>query len=121
MLTNRDTSNWMRKLASHYGRMRTKYPNDRLIVLFDIDGTIVDLRHMVLRLLREYDQRRGTSHFRGLGLFDIIYNTPDLESFLKAALLLPTSLTADFDFDMRATNPEAVRVCESRAAWVAGN
>ena len=26
-----------------------------------------------------------------------IYNVPDLESFLKAALLLPTSLTADFD------------------------
>ena len=27
-----------------------------------------------------------------------IYNVPDLESFLKAALLLPTSLTADFSF-----------------------
>ena len=57
------------RLASHYNRARATFPNDRLIILFDLDGTIVDLR----------------------------YNVPDLESFLEAALLLPTSLTADFD------------------------
>jgi hypothetical protein len=27
-----------------------------------------------------------------------LYGVPDLESFLEAALLLPTSLTADFNF-----------------------
>ena len=60
--TQTKTAGWIRDLASHYDRARTIYPDDRLIILFDVDGTIVDL-----------------------------------ESFLKAALLLPTSLTADFD------------------------
>ncbi len=27
-----------------------------------------------------------------------IYNVPDLESFLKAALILPRSITSDFNF-----------------------
>ena len=60
----------MGRLASHYRRMRTEYPDDQLIVLFDVDGTIVDLRHMVLRLLREHDQKYGstTSYFRALSL-----------------------------------------------------
>ncbi len=31
-----------------------------------------------------------------------IYNVPDMESFLKAALLLPRSLTADFSFSRGA-------------------
>ena len=60
-------------LASHYRRMRTEYPDDQLIVLFDVDGTIVDLRHMVLRLLREHDQKYGTSYFRAL---DLTYTIP---------------------------------------------
>lgn len=31
--------------------------------------------------------------------FDVnVYNVPDLESFLKAALLRPKSITADFNF-----------------------
>ena len=40
--TDLDTSSWMRLLASHYQWMRTEFPGDHLIVLFDIDGTIVD-------------------------------------------------------------------------------
>ena len=51
-----------------------------------------------------------------------IYNIPDLESFLKAALLLPTSLTADFSFDMQASiDPTVLQVSESGTSWVAGN
>ena len=37
---------WMEELASHYESARDKYPQDRLMVLFDIDGTILDTRHM---------------------------------------------------------------------------
>ncbi len=35
---------WMRRLAKHYERVRERYPGERLIVLFDIDGTILDMR-----------------------------------------------------------------------------
>ena len=48
----------MRRLASRYQQARDLYPNEELIVLSDVDGTIVDLRHMVLRLLRRYDHER---------------------------------------------------------------
>ena len=176
-------------LASHYRRMRTKYPDDQLIVLFDVDGTIIDLRHMVLRLLREYDQKHGMSYFRVLGLeegfrrlrrlfpdaiiqcpvdfmaplilampdeaerilssatdwgvnrvsinwknllrrqvldaleswgYEInIYNVPDLESFLKAALLLPTSLTADFSFELTTVYSTVPQVGVREPGWLA--
>ena len=86
---------WMRQLASHYQWMRTAYPGEQLIVLFDIDGTIVDLRHMVLRLLREYDQRRGTSYFRSLGLSDINVNENQIETLLEAMPLLSEDVRAD--------------------------
>jgi len=40
-------SDWMRRLAAHYGRFRSEYPEDQLLIVFDIDGTILDMRHMV--------------------------------------------------------------------------
>jgi hypothetical protein len=36
---------WMRSLALHLRRMRHAYPDDELVVAFDIDGTIIDTRH----------------------------------------------------------------------------
>ena len=68
------TAGWMRDLASHYNRARVTYPNDRLIILFDVDGTIVDLRYMMLSLLREYDRIHESSFFRHLGMTDIDVN-----------------------------------------------
>ena len=76
------TAGWMRNLASHYNRARATYPNDRLIVLFDVDGTIVDLRHMMLSLLREYDRIHASSHFRHMGLTDIDVNENQMEVLL---------------------------------------
>ena len=36
-------TNWMAALAAHHARMRRQYPTDELLILFDIDGTILDL------------------------------------------------------------------------------
>ena len=69
-------------LARHYNRARESYPNDRLIILFDVDGTIVDLRHMMLSLLREYDRAHGSSHFRRMGLSDIDVNENQMDILL---------------------------------------
>ena len=76
------TAGWMRDLAYHYDRARATYPNDRLIVLFDVDGTIVDLRYMMLSLLREYDRIHGSKYFRHMGLTDIDVNENHMDVLL---------------------------------------
>ena len=53
----------MHRLAVHYRRARERRPEGRLMVAFDIDGTILDMRHAVLQLLRSFDFEHGTSHF----------------------------------------------------------
>ena len=79
---------WMKKLAQHYEKMRSNYPEDQLIVLFDIDGTILDMRHMVLRVLYSYDQTHDTSYFDGLKLSDIDVHENQIESLLTRMRLL---------------------------------
>ena len=54
----------MRKLASHYEKLRRQYPQERLMILFDIDGTILDMRYMVLEVLQAFDRNHQT-HFTG--------------------------------------------------------
>ena len=64
-------NNWMTTLADHYDRIRGHYPDDELMVFFDIDGTILDMRYMILYLLRKYDQEHDSAFFEGLELGDI--------------------------------------------------
>ena len=63
--------NWLNALAQHYESVRRKYPNDRLLIAFDIDGTILDLRHTVRYVLQSYDKAHETEYFRNLQLGDI--------------------------------------------------
>ena len=85
----------MRRLADHYQRTRAAYPEDELIVLFDIDGTILDLRYMMLRLIRRYDQERGTAHFRNLALADIDVMEYQIEQLLDGMEWLTDDDRAD--------------------------
>jgi beta-phosphoglucomutase-like phosphatase (HAD superfamily) len=81
--------NWMRALAQHYEAARQKFRNDRLLLLFDIDGTILDMRYTVLHLLKTYDGQYGTAHFRNLQLADIDFHEDDIGDGLRA-LGVPT-------------------------------
>ncbi len=58
--------NWMQALSDHYATLRNRYPNDKLLIVFDIDGTIIDMRHIIAHVLQAYDAEHGTSHFAGL-------------------------------------------------------
>ena len=89
------TAGWMRDLASHYNRARAIYPNDRLIILFDVDGAIVDLRYMMLSLLREYDRKHGSRYFRHLGMTDIDANENQMSDLLSRMSHLPDDARAD--------------------------
>ncbi len=62
---------WMLRLAAHYNRIQRLYPNERLLIVFDIDGTILDMRHLVHRVLRRYDQEHGADFFTDLTPEDI--------------------------------------------------
>jgi hypothetical protein len=76
-------THWMAALAAHHAQMRQRYPNDELLILFDIDGTILDLRHMIFFLLTRYDREHGTDHFRNLSLTDIDVHEHVIDRFLQ--------------------------------------
>jgi beta-phosphoglucomutase-like phosphatase (HAD superfamily) len=57
---------WMAELARQLERARKQHPDDELLVLFDIDGTILDERCLMQRLLLGFDRSHGTRHFYGL-------------------------------------------------------
>lgn len=75
-------ADWMRRLADHYRNMRARHPDDRLGIVFDIDGTIIDTRHLVRRVLLEYDRLTGTDHFRSLRIADVTEHEDDIEPLL---------------------------------------
>lgn len=80
--------NWMAELTYHYEKTRRQYPQDRLMVLFDIDGTILDMRYMVLHVLKAFDKKQDTHFFRKLNVSDITAHENQVDSFL-AELRIP--------------------------------
>jgi hypothetical protein len=72
----------MLALARHHARFRSAYPTDRLLVVFEIDGPVVDQRHTVRRRLLDYDRVHGTNHFRGVEAADVDVDAGDLQRFL---------------------------------------
>jgi hypothetical protein len=74
---------WMHALATHYAVIRDRYPTDELSVVFDIDGTILDLRHLMAHVLLSYDRDRGTDLFHGLVAEDITISENRVEDLLE--------------------------------------
>ncbi len=84
----------MRSLSEHYARVRSLHPDEDLCVVFDIDGTILDMRHLVVHVLLAYDGRHGTDHFRGLVADDITHHEDDVDRLL-ASLAVPSAARRD--------------------------
>jgi hypothetical protein len=78
----------MKELALHYQKTRDLYTEDKLVILFDIDGTILDMRYMILHVLKSFDQNCGTRFFEGLKLRDIKVHENQIEKLL-APLNIP--------------------------------
>jgi hypothetical protein len=74
--------NWMLALARHYAHLRSAYPTERLLVVFEIDGPIVDQRQLVRRRLLDYDRVHGTDHFRGVEVAEVEVDAGNLERCL---------------------------------------
>lgn len=75
-------NDWMLELASHYQKTRAFHPEDPLMILFDIDGTILDMRYMVRRVLRAFDKEHNTRLFRRLQISDITVHENQLYRLL---------------------------------------
>lgn len=78
------TQTWMARLAAHYQKIRETHPNDRLLVLFDIDGTILDMRYLVHYVLQRYDQQHNTAYFENLQPADITVHENQIDYLLHA-------------------------------------
>ena len=57
---------WTRALLHHHETARRRFPDQRLLVLFDVDGTFLDMRLALTELLRAYDAAHATAHFASL-------------------------------------------------------
>lgn len=83
---------WMFRLALHYTDMRRRYPHDKLIILFDIDGTILDMRHLVLHTLRAYDRKHATHFFQKLRFADINVHEDQVDQLLANMPVPPAEI-----------------------------
>ena len=74
--------NWMEALALHYDALKGRYPDDTLMILFDIDGTIVDMRYLIMRVLQDYDHEHGTAYFQSLRVAGITVHENNVATLL---------------------------------------
>jgi len=104
------TAKWMQALAAQYERVCRRYPGERLMLILDIDGTILDMRHMILAVLNAYDRAHATSYFERLRLADITVHENELEALLTE-LDVPAEAQADILSWYLAQRwaPEAIR------------
>ncbi|MCK4728086.1 MAG: hypothetical protein KAT27_04110, partial [Desulfobacterales bacterium] len=80
---------WMTELASYYEKTRRRYPQDRLMILFDIDGTILDMRSMILYVLQAFGRNHGNGLFRNLKVSDITVHENNVKRLLAQLPLQP--------------------------------
>ena len=73
---------------------RRAQPDAELCIVFDIDGTILDLRHLVAHTLLAYDRKHGTEHFRGLVADDVRHHEDRIDRIL-ASLGTPPRIRSD--------------------------
>ncbi|OPX93440.1 MAG: hypothetical protein A4E58_02937 [Syntrophorhabdus sp. PtaB.Bin006] len=74
---------WMNNLALHYKKVREQHGDEHLLIAFDIDGTILDMRHMILYVLKDLDKELGTQYFRGLTFHDIDFHEDHVSGLLE--------------------------------------
>lgn len=75
---------WLRALFRHVEQARLDHPADELLVLFDIDGTLLDFRAGLVDLLERFDQEHGSAHFAGLSIEEVRLEEAPLRRLFEA-------------------------------------
>jgi hypothetical protein len=73
----------MKTLAQQYQAACRDHAEKPLLLACDIDGTIIDMRHVVLSVLQSYDQAHGTAYFVRLVLADITVHENQVEQLIE--------------------------------------
>jgi hypothetical protein len=73
----------MHSLSVCFDKTSSQFPGEKLLLLTDIDGAIIDMRHLILQVLWAYDREHSTSYFERLQLEDIDVHENDLELLLE--------------------------------------
>ena len=76
-------TNWMKALSTQYRDACDQFPNDQHMIIFDIDGSILDMRYMILRLLQAYDQEHASNYFEGLDVSQITVHENQVVELLE--------------------------------------
>ena len=79
------------------------------MILFDIDGTILDMRYMVLFVLKAFDKKHQTTFFQKLQLSDITVHENQVDQLLKDSQIPPEMQTEIIDwYHQHRWSPEYV-------------
>ncbi len=101
---------WMARLAEHYEKTRSRYPDDKLMIIFDIDGTILDMRYMVLHVLQAFDRSHGTDFFAQMTVDDITVHENQVGRLLAEMDLPPETQKEVLDwYNRQRWSPVAIR------------
>jgi phosphoglycolate phosphatase-like HAD superfamily hydrolase len=89
---------WMHRLVDHYRAMRARHPGKTLAIVFDIDGTIIDTRHLIRHTLWTFDRVHGTRLFRSLDLDEIDLHEIEIDALLTKLEIAPAARESVRDF-----------------------
>jgi hypothetical protein len=106
--TSRESGEGTGELGAHYERMRRRYPDDELCIVFDIDGTILDPRYLIVDVLLAYDREHGTEHFHGLRADDVTVPEENIDELLADRLALPLRADVRAWFEDRRRSAKGV-------------
>ena len=74
---------WMKALAEAYHTACERFPNEDLMLVSDIDGTIIDMQYLVKSVLQSFDQAHATTLFTRLALSDVDVHENNVEQLLE--------------------------------------
>ena len=76
-------TNWMKTLSEQFKNACDAFPDKQLMILFDIDGSILDMRYMILMVLQAFDHDHDTNSFEGLRLSQITVHENQVDDLLE--------------------------------------
>ena len=80
----KSSNNWMKALSDQFEHAYKRRSDKPLMLLLDIDGTILDMRHMMLAVLQSYDRTHNTNFFERLRIKDIDVHENQIDAQLDA-------------------------------------
>ena len=100
---------WVYALMAHYESTLRKHSQKKLLMVFDMDRTILDMRGAILGVLLAFDRKRGTDYFKDVGISRIDGDEDGLQHlFDRVGLSSKDRRELLSDIDRAVTSRDAV-------------